>query len=348
MTTGETNMSEQNKFCNGFLHLAKLPVNNPETISSFENHQRYGVALIEHDYPGKTPAMWNAAYTHFGMDCAVAMMVGDPQKAQDILDILKKDSKYFGGGSGVGFKDENVKYVDELDPLANAIGSINLIQKLPTGKLKGWNTDGIGYRQSLEKLLVEKGIALNGAKIVMLGAGGTGSAIALALAEKGARIAILNRTIEKAAELADRINDFVGERRAWAKGEDAINEEIGDASVVINVSTKGATGAFEEYSALAKAVLPATPENVRENLEVAKGIFEVIPKSAILSDVVLRTSPSPFLKEAQARGYTTLDGVPMVVNQGVEAFIIIHGNELGAYLDLRSEVYEIMHKAANF
>lgn len=333
-----------------FSHLtfAKLPINNPASQDELLAHARYTITPVEHDYAGKTATMWNAAYLHFKMDVVMAMMVGETRQAKEVLSDFKGDPQYIGGGSGVGFKDENVKYVDELDPLAKAIGSINLIQKLPSGQLKGWNTDGIGYRQSLEKLLAEKGLMLKGAKIVILGAGGTGNAIALALAEKGARVVIINRTLEKAEELAIRINTFVGDTCAQAKGEDSIEEEVKDASVIINVSTKGATGAFEEYSALAPAKLPATPENIAENMEAAKKVFDTIPKTAILSDVVLRATPSPFLKEAQERGFVTLDGVPMVVNQGVEAFIIIHGNELGVYVDLRSQVYEIMHKAANF
>lgn len=341
-------MENQNRFCNGLLTFAEQPIDNVGVSSELERHAHYGIALIEHDYPGKTPAMWNAAYTHFGIDSAVTMMVGEPAKAAEILNILKADPKYIGGGAGVGFKDVTINYVDELDPLALAIGSINLIQKLPSGKLKGWNTDGIGYRESLEGLLERKKLALEGLKVVILGAGGTGNAVAMALAEHGANVVVLNRTVEKAIELANRINDFVGDKRARAGGEDEIVKEIADAAVIINVSTKGATGAFEDYSALAPAKLPATPENISENLSLAEELFSHIPKDAIVSDVVLRKTPSPFLKVAQAHGFTTLDGVPMVINQGVEAFMIIHGDELRGRDNVRGQLQEIMQKAANF
>lgn len=330
------------------LAFARLPQGNPASALELTSHAHYTITPIEHDYAGKTAAMWNAAYKHFSMDVVMTMMVGDSTHAKDILGGFKEDPKYIGGGSGVGFKDENVKYVDELDPLAKAISSINLIQKLPSGKLKGWNTDGIGYRQSLEELLGKKGRSLHGAKVVVLGAGGTGNAVALALAEKGALVVILNRTIEKAEELAGRINAFVGDTRARASGEDAIALEVADASVIINVSTKGATGAFEAYSALAPAKLPATEENISENLSLAEKIFAHIPKEAILSDVVLRSTPSPFLERARSHGFTTLDGVPMVINQGVEAFLIIHGKELAEYPDARAQLQEIMQKVANF
>lgn len=347
MEKGENFMENQNQFCHDLLKFAVEPASNPGNSADLESHAHYGIALIEHDYPGKTPAMWNEAYMHFGIDSAVAMMVGDPAKASEILDILKRDPKYIGGGCGVGFKDVAIDFVDELDPLAEAIRAINLVQKLPSGELKGWNTDGVGYRQSLEDLLEKNGKDLSNAKVVLLGAGGTGNAVAFALAERGAEIVILNRTLVKAEELARRINEFVGETKARGAGEDAVAEEVSDASVVINVSTKGATGLFEAYSALAPAKLPASLENIAENLSMSKEILTHIPKDAILSDVVLRATPSPFLEMARTHGFKTLDGVPMVVNQGVEAFLIIHGNEVGTTDDVRRKLQEIMQKAAN-
>jgi shikimate dehydrogenase len=329
-----------------YLSLAKLPVGNPVSIEEFVRYRRYAITLIEHDYSGKTSTMWNAAYKHFNMPIVMGMMVGNPQKAKEILEEFRRDSKYVGGGVGVGFKDESVEWLDELDSLAEAIGSANLVQKLPSGKLKGWNTDGLGYRKSLENLLAEKGQTLEGAKVVMLGAGGTGNAIAFALAEKGARIVILNRTVEKAAELARRINIFVGSQRASGKSEDAIESEVADATIVINVSTKGATGDLAEYSALAPAKLPATLENISENIRNAEKVLARVPKETILSDVILRSTPSPFLKMANEYGFTTLDGLPMVINQAVEAFMILHGEEIIGASDSRKQLQKIMSEAA--
>lgn len=339
-------MENKKSFCGGLLTFAEKPANNPGSLKEFEEHEHYGVALIEHDYPGKTPAMWNAAYRHFGIDSAVAMMVGDPAKAGDILEMLKADPKYIGGGAGVGFKDTSINYVDELDPLAKAIGAINLIEKLPSGKLKGWNTDGVGYAQSLEELLQKQGEVLHEAKIVMIGAGGTGNAIAFALAEKGAYLSIINRTVAKAEELVKRINERAGKEVARAFGEDVLSEKLLGADVVINVSTKGASGDFEKYSALAPAKLPATPENVKENLDTATQTLDAMPASIILSDVVLRNEPTPFLKQAEGKGFATLNGVPMVINQGVLAFLILHGDEIGRTEDVRNELQKVMKEAA--
>lgn len=341
-------MENQDLFCNGLLTFAKEPTRNPGNSTGLESHARYGIALIEHDYPGKTSTMWNSAYQHFGIDSAVAMMIGDPLQTAEILRTLKANPKYIGGGCGVGFKDVAINHVDILDPLAEAIGAINLIEKLPSGELKGWNTDGIGYAKSLEELLVREGKTLNNAKVVMIGAGGTGNAIAFALAERGARIVIINRTIQKAEELAERINRRNGDEVAQALGEDTLAREASLADVIINVSTKGASGDFAEYSALAPAKLPATQENIQENINQAREVMQKINHSAILSDVVLRNESTPFLKHAEENGFATLDGVPMVINQGVEAFLILHGNEIGRSEEVREKLREIMKEAANF
>lgn len=329
-----------------YLSMATLPVGNPTSVDELIRHSRYAITLIEHDYSGKTSAMWNAVYRHFNMNVVMAMMVGCPENAYHILEALRNDPRYIGGGSGVGFKDENVKHLDDLDPLAEAIGAVNLIEKLPSGKLKGWNTDAIGYVQSLEELLEKQGKAILGANVVMLGAGGTGNAIAFVLAEKGARICIINRTVAKAEELAGRINSRKGALVAHAFAEDVLPQMLSAADVVINTSTKGATGDYEAYSALAPAKLPATPENIRENLEVSLRAFDLIPRTTIVSDIVLRNEPTPFLKQAHEKGFGTLDGVPMVINQGVEAFLILHGDEIGRTEDVKETLREVMKAAA--
>lgn len=336
-----------------YLSMATLPADNPASIDELVRYPRYAITLIEHDYHGKTPALWNAAYRDFKMDAVMAMMVGDPNDAPRILEVFKNDPRYIGGGAGVGFKDENVKHLDELDPLAQAIGASNLIQKLPSGKLKGWNTDARGYVASLEDLLKAKGKTVLGTNVVLLGAGGTGNAIAFALAERGAHICIINRTLEKARKLAQQINKKMGWEVAYTYGEDAPPSRVfADADVIINTSTKGAVGDFEAYSALAPAKLPATPENIQENVDASLRVFDLLPPTAIVSDVILRNEPTPLLRQAREQGFTTLDGVPMVVNQGVEAFMILHGDEIAMKEkmkkeEVRARLFEVMERAVS-
>jgi shikimate dehydrogenase len=277
----------------------------------------------------------------------MVMMVGNPDQTEEILAAFRNDPKYFGGGSGVGFKDEVPKFLNEMDPLAQAIGSVNLIQKMPDGRLKGWNTDGLGYAESLAELLAGKGEHLEGKKVVILGSGGTGMSVAFALAEKGANLVILNRTIESAVALSKRINTYIGREASRAGGEVEISREVRDADVVLNVSSKGERGTLQNYSSLAPAILPATEENIEANLGLSEAILETIPKGSIISDVVLRKNEmTPLISSAKEHGYTTLDGIPMVVKQAIRAFQIIHGREMTEKGHTEKELAMIMRKAA--
>jgi len=326
----------------GILRLAELPRHNLINLTD----SAYTVSLIEHDYIAKTPTMWNAAYDRFGLNIANVMLVGEPLKLPDILAAFRNDPKYLGGGAGVGFKDEVVTQLDELDPLAEQIGAVNFILKTATGKLKGYNTDGLGYVMSLEHKLVDKGMTLAGQKVIMLGAGGTGNAIAFMLVEHGAQLVILNRNKDKASQLADRINKhFDGVRPSVrAGGEDLIASEVLTAGVIINTSTKGATGEFADYLPLA----PAVKGNLSDNLSASQKVLQTIPESAIISDVVLRDGGTPFLQAASELGFDTLDGIGMVVLQGVEAFWLAHGTELLAKGLSREDVAEVMKLAAGY
>jgi shikimate dehydrogenase len=330
----------------GALRVAQRPQNNPESIDAFP---AYTLPLIAEDYPAKTAAMWNAAYEAFGINAGNVMLVGDPAHTKEILGALKRDGKYVGGGAGVGFKDEAVNYVDALDPLAKVIGSINFILKTENDELKGFNTDGEGYAEGLEELFKERGETLQGKKAVVLGAGGTGNSVAFALRARGMRVTILNRTVAKAADLSERINKyFAGKEEDLVRtdGEDAIPTEIRDAAVIVNVSTKGAAGPLEQYSALAPAEMPATPENIAKNLQLAADHLALIPKEAVVSDINILEKPTPLLQAAKEHGFVVQDGVPMVINQGVEAFWIAHGKTLAQKGISKEDVRKVMQKAA--
>ena len=329
----------------GVIGVAQLPPNNPENLKA----EHYTVPLIEHDYPAKTPVMWNAAYKAFDIDAASIMVVGDPSQSPHILDILRADDKFRGGGAGVGFKDEAVKYVDSLDPLAEAIGSINFILKNEKGELVGYNTDGLGYAMSLQQRFEKRGESVDGKKIVMLGAGGTGNAIAFALVQSGAKLTILNRTVEKAQALADRINTYFnlnGTSQVTVGGEDLVASEVTNADAIINVSTKGSSGSMEHFAAFAPVTGPADDDSVIAQLKASVEILKQAPKEAIISDIVIVGGQTPTLAMASELGFEVLDGIPMVVNQGVEAFWLLYGKDMEKKGITKEQVSQTMAKAA--
>jgi shikimate 5-dehydrogenase len=164
--------------------------------------------------------------------------------------------------------------------------------------------------------------------------------------DKGANLVILNRDADKAKRLAHKINVHFKETRqvVRAGGEELIAGEVINADAVVNVSTKGAAGRFEEYYPLAAA----RPDNLLSNITKSRELLRLIPKTTILSDVVLRDGGTPFLKAAKEKGYKTLDGIPMVVYQGLEAIWLLHGSELEKNGVTKKQVADVMKQAAGY
>ena len=98
-------------------------------------------------------------------------------------------------------KNAVIEYLDELDPTAKTIGSVNTILN-KDGKLFGFNTDGVGALNAFE----QNGIKIKGKKIMLLGAGGAAKAIAFTLSQEADEMAILNRTPKQAEEVANLLS----------------------------------------------------------------------------------------------------------------------------------------------
>ena len=319
----------------GVLRFAAAPPMNFQHL----DFPRFTLPLIEHDYPAKTPAMWNSAYVEFGLDARNIVLVGSPSELPAIVGAIRRDARYLGGGAGVGFKEKTLDHLDESDPLVDLVRSINLITKTPAGKLRGHNTDGVGYAIALEEVLRRRGEELGGQTVLLLGAGGTSAAVAFALAGRGAHVVIVNRTLGKAAALAARVGGSCG-------SYEELSALAASADVIVNMSTVGAAGPLEHFSPLGPAELPVTDENIRRNLDRASEVLTRIQPDTILSDVVIATGGTPFLRQAAERGFEVLDGIPMVIGQAIEAFWILHGRELEPRGISKQNVASVMRQAA--
>ncbi|NTU98699.1 hypothetical protein HGA64_01685 [Candidatus Falkowbacteria bacterium] len=331
----------------GVLQFASHPPHNPKTLS----FRRLAITLLEDDYPAKTPIMWNTTYEALGIECTSVALVVKEHDLAKIAEALRSDQRYIGGGLGVGLKDDMLPFLDHLDQSAASVNASNIVIKQQDGGLKGYNTDGMGFVAGLNRHYAERSESLLGKNVLLLGSGGTANAIAFKLAGAGVKLVIANRTLSKAENLAASINELYGasEREPVRFCPEAeIIDIIGTSDIVINSTTKGAVGPYSCYSALAPAVLPASAENLAENHRQAAEILRQIKQGALVVDVVLRNEDTPLLASAKAIGLQTMNGIPMVLNQGVEAFSIMHGNELLSLGKTKKEVASFMAKAAGF
>lgn len=306
----------------GLLSIAQLAKDNPQSF----DFDHYDITPVDHDYAGQFQIKANHVFRKLGLSIGFIMMIGDPKKATEIYDAFRKDPRYLGGGTGVGFKDRAPAVLDSLDPLAEQIEAVNVITKIKMNKsesseLRGFNTDGLGFTLALEEFLKEKTKieSLKGLNVLILGAGGTANAIAFTLASKGANLVILNRTADKAERLAERICQFYG-NLAIGGGEELIKNKITEADIVINASIKSAEGPFKDFIAFA----PAQADKLEQNIAESNEVIHLLKPRTIVCDINLRADESPTLKLAKEFGHLVQDGSRMNFHQAVEALWLIH------------------------
>jgi shikimate dehydrogenase len=325
----------------GTLKVASLP---PENWRYVDDDSPVTMPLIAENYPAKTAQMWNAACAKFGMPDHNCMVVADPTQVGLIIQTFRNDPRYRGGGAGIGFKEAVIPYLDELTPLAKAMGAVNIIRKLPNGKLEGDNTDGLGFARSLSEMFGAQRQSLKGAKVLMLGAGGSGRAIAFALAQQGALLTILNRTVSKAEELADAINAYTGREVAVGGGRLLIPTVLQRQDAVVSV-VDDANSPLDEYSPLGDMLLPVTPDSIEKNRKQTDELLSQAKQTLIVSDIRIRKTETPMLAEAREHGMKVLNGIPMVVFQGVLAFWWLYQDELKKHGHTLADVEDVMWSA---
>ncbi len=199
-----------------------------------------------------------------------------------------------GANVTIPHKSAVLPLLDEVDPLAEAVGAANTIVRLPDGRLRGLNTDVDGFGRAL----VVAGYEPNGRIAVMLGAGGAARAVAYGLLRAGASgLVIANRTLERAETLLGELLAGVeGEPylRALAPDDPDLAAELRSAALLVNATSVGLHGAD----------LPIEAAQLMPHLLVV--------------DLIYR--PTPLLAAAQQRGARTQDGLEMLVQQGALAW----------------------------
>ncbi|MBI4132408.1 MAG: hypothetical protein HY474_02135 [Candidatus Sungbacteria bacterium] len=326
----------------GIIRIAGKPPGNPPNLG---DAPFVTLPLIAADYPALTPAMWNAVYERFGMPDRNIMVVADPKHAAAILAAFRQDERYRGGGCGIGFKEIVLPHLDTLHPPADRMGAVNIVKKTIDDRLVGWNTDGLGFARSLEERFSRRKETLAEKRILLIGGGGSARPIAFALAERGAKLDIVNRTESKAEKIAKDVNAFTRGETAVAAGLHLIPTLIREADGVVS-AVDDEKHLLDEYSTLGAMPLPATRQSIRENHVEAHRRLELAKHSLIVADIRLRGQETAMLRHARELGFETLDGKPMVINQGVEALWWLYGESLGRTGRTKEEVAAIMQEAA--
>lgn len=250
---------------------------------------------VEHSL---SPVMHNAAFAALDLDYVyLAFRVKRAELKEAIGGI--RSLGVVGVNVTMPHKIGVLKLLDSLSPAAESMGAINTIHN-KNGELVGYNTDGTGAMIALERKVDPRG-----KKAVLLGAGGAARAIAFCLAKKCKELTILNRTKEKAVELAKSLHGLGASVSALPLKGVTLRKELSDANILVNTTPVGMTPNVNET--------PVTRDLLKSKL--------------VVFDVVYNPPKTKLLKEAEAVGAVTVSGVDMLVNQGAITFKIWTGHE---------------------
>ncbi|MFJ9744856.1 shikimate dehydrogenase [Streptomyces chartreusis] len=212
-----------------------------------------------------------------------------------------------------------IEHLDALAPQAEALGAVNTVV-FEDGRAVGHNTDVTGFAASFARGLPDVPLE----RVVQLGAGGAGAAVAHAMLTLGAeRVTVVDALGERAADLAGALNRHFGAGRAAAAAPDQLARLLGAADGVVHATPTGMA---------AHPGLPFAAELLHPGLWVA--------------EVVYRPLETELLRTARAVGCAVLDGGGMAVFQAADAFRLFTGREPDAARML-ADIEELAGDAAS-
>jgi shikimate dehydrogenase len=237
-----------------------------------------------------SPAMHNAAYRHLAVNAAYV--------AFPVTDLAQAVAGLRGLGIGgvsvtIPFKEEIIPLIDALDPEAARIGAVNTVVNRD-GRLTGYNTDWLGAMAALTAK-----ISLKGRHVLILGAGGASRAVAFGIIQAGGRVSLTDVDQPRAAALVQDL------------GGDAISlHALGDCPATVLVN--------------------ATPVGMAPDVDGIPIAPELLGRFQVVLDIVYQPLATRLLKEAESQGCATIDGLQMLIHQGVAQVKLFTGKEAPA------------------
>ncbi|RYF17733.1 MAG: shikimate dehydrogenase [Comamonadaceae bacterium] len=229
----------------------------------------------------KAPMIYNPYFESIGVNALVVPMGCKPENFPDVLRSVFRVENVRGALITMPHKVSVVALVDEVTPTVKVAGSCNAVKRLPDGRLLGDMFDGEGFVRGLQR----KGLVLRGARALVVGSGGVGSAIAASLAAAGVGgLALYDVNADAARGLAERLRENYPQVQVTTGSKDPAGFDL-----VVNGSPLGMN---------ADDPLPVDVDRI------APGAF--------VGEVVMKAERTPFLAAAQARGCRIQVGTDML------------------------------------
>jgi shikimate dehydrogenase len=237
--------------------------------------------------------MHDAAFDAAGIDARYVLLELEPDDVEAAVRAARGPD-WLGLGVTAPYKRVVAGLVDEVEADAETIGAVNNVVREASGRLVGINTDAPGFRAGAELAM---GRSLDGADVVVVGAGGAAHAVVYACLVAGARqVTIANRTVATAKVLAERFRGLG--RGAVAAMDDmaAFAAALAGADLAVNATTVGMLDSG--------MTVPV----------------DRLPAAATVFDLVYVPPETPLLRAARARGLRAANGSEMLIAQAAIAF----------------------------
>jgi shikimate dehydrogenase len=236
--------------------------------------------------------MFDAVYAHYGLNWQFWKMDITSSVEIPVAIAGAKAMGFAGFCITVPYKIDVIENLDGFDEDVRVMGAANYVT-FEEGRMIGHNNDGKGVVKAIEKVT-----SIAGKRIVMLGAGGAGRAMAVEIARAGAaHLTVITRRQSQGVEVAKLVQQATGVPTEWIlwAGNIALPE---GTQIVLNATHLG-----------------ALPE-----LEAVPIDWNTVPIDATVVDVITNPRITPFLETAREQGCSVVDGVDMLVQLAMQIF----------------------------
>jgi shikimate dehydrogenase len=236
--------------------------------------------------------MFDAVYAHYGLNWQFWKMDITSSVEIPVAIAGAKAMGFAGFCITVPYKIDVIENLDGFDEDVRVMGAANYVT-FEEGRMIGHNNDGKGVVKAIEKVT-----SIAGKRIVMLGAGGAGRAMAVEIARAGAaHLTVITRRQSQGVEVAKLVQQATGVPTEWIlwAGDIALPE---GTQIVLNATHLG-----------------ALPE-----LEAVPIDWNTVPIDATVVDVITNPRITPFLETAREQGCSVVDGVDMLVQLAMQIF----------------------------
>ena len=253
----------------------------------------------------RSPLLWNKAFKEMNLNNIMIPFDCEPHNINKLLQVLENNSFFKGGAIAAPFKEDTAKWLNnKITEESKNIGAVNCIFRDNLKELMGTNTDGEAAILSMKKNFG----SIDDKKPLIMGTGGTAKAIVAYLVpelSRGQELAIIGNSFSKLEfyKLYKNTRAFL-----W---ED-IDKILKKFDLIINCTTIG----WDSQS------LKSPIDN---------NLFDILPKKSKIFDVIYDPNPTVFLSYAKGKGFDSLNGLTMNLEQAVLAFAKV--NDLSEKLE---------------